>query len=274
MGRTRQLKPEFFVDEDLANCSRDARLCFAGLWTLADREGRLEDRPKRIKAQIFPYDDLDTEPLLAELAEHRFIVRYEAGGRKLIAIRTFAKHQRCHVRENASELPAPPDLGSARPDLGSARHNLGSAQASPRCPDSTSTSNTESESTSEEPKGSFVAKATAAASYPLDAELEFLQAWNSAKGCTPVKPINGRLMLTDARRKHFRVRIRDPVWDWRAALAKFPLQTVVAQPEGWKPDMDWFLKPDSVTKILEGKYDWTPNGNSKQLGGIDPRALE
>jgi hypothetical protein len=24
---------------------------------------------------------------------------------------------------------------------------------------------------------------------------------------------------------------------------------------GWKADIDWFLKPDTLTKILEGKYD-------------------
>lgn len=270
MARTRQIKPEFFVDEDLANCSRDARLCFAGLWTLADREGRLEDRPKRIKAQLFPFDDLDVSPLLAELAEHRFIIRYEADGKSLIAIRTFAEHQHVHHREGVSKYPPPPVTKA--PDK--PRTSPDKPQTSPSAYGLRLTAST-SESASEVSKETFVAKATAAATYPLDAELEFLQAWNSAKGNTPVKPINGRLMLTDARRKHFRARIRDPVWDWRAALAKFPLQTVIAQPDGWKPDMDWFLKPDSVTRILEGKYDWTPrNGKPVEIGGIDPRALE
>ena len=28
-----------------------------GLWTQADREGRLEDRPMRLKASLFPYDE-------------------------------------------------------------------------------------------------------------------------------------------------------------------------------------------------------------------------
>jgi len=48
MARSRNIKPGFFRNEMLAECSPLARLLFAGLWCLADRFGRLEDRPKRI----------------------------------------------------------------------------------------------------------------------------------------------------------------------------------------------------------------------------------
>jgi len=51
MPRIRQIKPEFYLDDELAQCSRDARLLFPGLWILADRAGRLECRPAKIKAQ-------------------------------------------------------------------------------------------------------------------------------------------------------------------------------------------------------------------------------
>ena len=109
----------------------------------------------------------------------------------------------------------------------------------------------------------------------LSIERELLEAWNAASGNTHVARTSGELILTDERRRAFRIRIRDPAWDWRAAIAKFPLKTVLADPTGWKPDMDWFLKPGSVLKILEGKYDWTPrNGKPVEIGGIDPRALE
>lgn len=50
MPRIRQVKPEFYLDDELAQCSRDARLLFPGLWILADRAGRLENRPAKIKA--------------------------------------------------------------------------------------------------------------------------------------------------------------------------------------------------------------------------------
>lgn len=106
MARSRNIKPGFFKNEDLAECSPQARLTFAGLWTLADREGRLEDRHKRIKAELFPFDSWDVEPLLQELAGHGFILRYQVNSQALIQIVNFAKHQNPHHREAPSELPA------------------------------------------------------------------------------------------------------------------------------------------------------------------------
>src|SRR5262245_30051913 len=62
LARIRSIKPGFFRNEDLAAFPFQHRLLFAGLWLLADREGRLEDRPKRIHADLFPYDPaLDVE---------------------------------------------------------------------------------------------------------------------------------------------------------------------------------------------------------------------
>ncbi|CAM3885007.1 hypothetical protein [Roseateles saccharophilus] len=111
MARARSLKPGFFKNEDLAECSCWARLCFAGLWTLADREGRLEDRPKRIKGELFAYDTVEVDPLLAELAQHGFILRYSDGSRGLIQILKFRRHQNPHHKEPASVLPSPQSLG-------------------------------------------------------------------------------------------------------------------------------------------------------------------
>lgn len=112
MARARNLKPGFFKNEDLAECSAFARLCFAGLWTLADREGRLEDRPKRIKGELFAFDSIEVEPLLAELASYGFIHRYKAAdGRGLIQVTEFSKHQNPHHREPESDLPPPESLG-------------------------------------------------------------------------------------------------------------------------------------------------------------------
>lgn len=109
MARSRNIKPGFFQNEDLAECCAWARLLFIGLWTLADRQGRLEDRPKRIKGAVFPFDPVDVEPLLSELDRFRFIVRYEVAGLRLIQVRNFLKHQTPHYTERASALPAPVD---------------------------------------------------------------------------------------------------------------------------------------------------------------------
>lgn len=107
MSRIRTVKPDFFVDEDVAQLGPLARLLFVGMWTLADREGRLENRPLRIKAQVLPYDDVDINMLIGELAASRLIVRYERGGKRLIQIRSFSRHQRPHPKEPASEYDPP-----------------------------------------------------------------------------------------------------------------------------------------------------------------------
>lgn len=107
MARARNIKPGFFKNEDLAECSPWARLCFAGLWTLADREGRLEDRPKRIKGELFPFDSIEVEPLLQELERFKFVVRYETDGMKAIQIAEFKRHQAPHYSEIASVIKPP-----------------------------------------------------------------------------------------------------------------------------------------------------------------------
>ena len=111
MARIRTIKPDYFLDEDLAELSFEARLGFLGLWCEADKAGRLEDKPKRLKATIFPYDNVDMDALLQDLAggEHPFIQRYQVDGKKYIQILNFTKHQRPHHTERASTIPGPDD---------------------------------------------------------------------------------------------------------------------------------------------------------------------
>lgn len=107
MARARNIKPGFYTNEDLAECSVWARYIFPGLWMMADREGRLEYRPKKIKGELLRYDNQDAEPLLKELQKFGFIEIYEVEGREFIQIITFSKHQNPHHREAESELPPP-----------------------------------------------------------------------------------------------------------------------------------------------------------------------
>lgn len=106
MARIRSIKPEQPKDEDLALLPINTRYLFAFLPTLADREGRLEDRHRVIKLEIFPWDDVDVEEMLAQLCP-KFIIRYENDGRGYIQIRTFLKHQRPNNKELPSTIPAP-----------------------------------------------------------------------------------------------------------------------------------------------------------------------
>lgn len=115
MARIRTVKPGFFLNEDVAALPFAWRLLFIGLWTQADRAGRLEDRPARLKAVLFPYDDLDVNDGLGCLANAGLITRYDRNGCSYIAIPTWEKHQQPHVREAESDLPAPPCLDDQKP---------------------------------------------------------------------------------------------------------------------------------------------------------------
>ena len=116
MARARGIKPGYYKNEELAECSVWARFIFPGLWMLADREGRLEDRPKRIKGELLPFDAHDVEPLLRELAAHGFIQRYQIGGGKYIQITKFKAHQTPHYSEKPSAIK-PPSLQENEADI-------------------------------------------------------------------------------------------------------------------------------------------------------------
>lgn len=118
MARSRNIKPGFFTNDALVELSFEVRLLFIGLWTLADREGRLEDRPKRIKMEIFPADSVDVDAGLRQLESAAFLERYEVGGVRIVQIVNFAKHQNPHQREAASQLPEKPSTTKAVPDPG------------------------------------------------------------------------------------------------------------------------------------------------------------
>jgi len=104
--RARNIKPGFFKNEDLASCQPITRLLFAGLWCMADREGRLEKRPLRIKAEIFPYDSLDINGELTVLERNGFIQTYAIDGKEYLQVNNFSEHQRPHHTEAQSKLPA------------------------------------------------------------------------------------------------------------------------------------------------------------------------
>lgn len=105
MARARNIKPGLFSNELLVELPAFDRLAFIGLWCLADREGRLEDRVKRIKIELFPCDDYDVEEGLARLAAAGFISRYQVAGFSVIEIINFQKHQSPHGSEKDSTLP-------------------------------------------------------------------------------------------------------------------------------------------------------------------------
>lgn len=106
MARARNLKPSIFKNELLGVADPLLTILFESLWCLADRRGRLEDRPLRIKAETFPYrEGIDINGYLTDLSRLGFILRYKIGELSIIQIVNFEKHQNPHHTEKESELP-------------------------------------------------------------------------------------------------------------------------------------------------------------------------
>lgn len=109
--RIRTIKPEAFLDEDLWDAEDKTGLPlfrgFSGLWCHADREGRLEWRPRALKAGILPYWEGDFGDILDALEAAGFIEAYTVNGRKYGRIPSFSNHQSINNREEESRLPAP-----------------------------------------------------------------------------------------------------------------------------------------------------------------------
>lgn len=111
MPRIRTIKPEFFTHWDLFNLERETKLpcrvAFAGLWTLADREGRFRWIPQQLKLGCLPYDDIDFSRVLDALASRGFIVKYRVDDQDFGCIPGWNKHQVINNRESQSSLPEP-----------------------------------------------------------------------------------------------------------------------------------------------------------------------
>lgn len=106
--RVRSIKPGLLKNEILGSGPIETQFLFGVLPMLADRAGILEDRPRRIKAEVFPYrPEIDMEAQLDLLMQGEFITRYESEGKKLIHISQFSKHQHPHKDEPASIYRTP-----------------------------------------------------------------------------------------------------------------------------------------------------------------------
>ncbi len=152
--RARNLKPSFFKNDLLAELPYEGRLLFAGLWCLADRDGRLENRPKRIKGEIFAFDSVDIDKLLDLLELHGFIKRYETGGMRYIWIPAFLKHQHPHCYEKESVIPPHPLDSWVHPSATNTVFDVDTESKSTVLPDGTSMESTGIDTDERNPRSS------------------------------------------------------------------------------------------------------------------------
>ena len=251
MARARNIKPGFFQNELLADLPPLARILFAGLWTLADRAGRLEDRPKKIRAQVLPYDDCDCNELLQSLHNAGFVQRYIVGDASYIQIVTWEKHQNPHVREPESCIPDQDKNSSSTvkaPDKNSSSTSSARLIPSSSSPDSSSPDSSSPDSSS--PDSSSTVEIT---DHCLDRESGSRNIEKNAESTPPLRA--GQAQLPDPEPKR-----RPPIGtrlpeDW-------------ALPKAWG---DWALQqqptwtPDRVRQAADAFRDhWIANANRKE----------
>lgn len=94
MARKRIIDPDFWLDDTLANLSLPARMFYIGTWNFSDDYGVIENNPVKLKAQIFPYDDIKIEPLVKELVTTHRLLPFQAEDKQWFYIKNFLKWQK------------------------------------------------------------------------------------------------------------------------------------------------------------------------------------
>lgn len=238
------LRPGFFSSEQVLNCSMPARLLFQGLWCLADKEGRLEDRPKQIKLLILPMDRVDVDKLLSELAAAELIVRYEAAGQRCIWLPKFIENQRIHPHEATSLLPEPPKNSLTFPDVIT-------------CPDISGRLKKEViQDPIPDPENKNPDHIEPEVVTPTD----LVEAWNEV--CPPAG-LPAVAELTPKRKIKALERIREhpnPAY-WQQIFANIPTSRLLRGlvkgngHDNWRANFDWLIeKPENSVKVYEGNY--------------------
>ena len=126
MARRRMIDPEFFLDEEISKVTPHARLLYIGLWGIADDNVfTIPNRPEWIKAQIFPYENVDINSLLTELVKLGKLLSFQYDGEEYKAgkyyfLKNMHKHQRVEkpslqkYPSHTTPLLLPYQLGSPR----------------------------------------------------------------------------------------------------------------------------------------------------------------
>lgn len=81
--------------------------------------------------------------------------------------------------------------------------------------------------------------------------------WNKIPGVTKAERITAK------RRASLNARMREAYFrsNWQEGIARVGLSEFCQGSRNWRADIDWFLRPDTLVKILEGAYDNRQRGS-------------
>ena len=107
--RTRQVHPDFWKSDSMAELSLFGRLLFIAMWSMADRDGLLLYRPKRILVEAFPYDGFRADKVDSAVERMKLLgmvrqIAAEGQDKTCLEIVNFAEYQSIHPKEAKSKL--------------------------------------------------------------------------------------------------------------------------------------------------------------------------
>ncbi len=93
------IDPQFWCDEKMMTLSHSARLLFIGLWNFCDDSGIHKDSDLKLKAEIFPADDItkdDVKKLKEELIQIGLIIaiKEDEFGDDILMVKNWNKYQK------------------------------------------------------------------------------------------------------------------------------------------------------------------------------------
>lgn len=107
--RIRSVKPEVAFHVELWELEKETglpmRFAWVMLWCACDRDGRFAWEPRKLGAQILPYDGVDFSRVLDAWVTRGFVVKYACQGRDFGCIPSWKRHQIINNRERKSDIP-------------------------------------------------------------------------------------------------------------------------------------------------------------------------
>jgi hypothetical protein len=290
-ARIRTIKPEMLEDEKLGRLSRDARLLFVALITMADDDGRMRASGAYIRGQRYPYDEDVTPSMvdrwLGELAAGGIVQVYDTSGQRYAQIVNWTRHQKVN-RPSASKVPGPEGaihvIPGACSEFSEASLNThgGLTEASLRPqnisvlipPTSDRHTTDRGPPTSPQPPADgglgVLGEAEGSALKASATPAAIVAAWNDSVGESGVKVLRATSRQTEARDGKIRKaaeRFPDvESWRWCARALAGSSHHRGENSTGWRASLEWLLERGNGAKLEE----WMANGDRLRRGEVDP----
>lgn len=255
--RIRTIKPEFWSHPILRRLSESTQLLAIALLNYADDEGYFWADPLLVRSALRPFDT-DTATVsksMNELAAAGYIeVRTHPTHGPIGRIVNFRKHQRVN-RPNTSTTK---DYFNAAPSVNT-QCVLTEDSLNVHCGKGREWKGKEEEGSAESDDS-------------VNPQQVVVDTWNELP-----EPFPKVRDVTKNRKKALNARLSTNFWrdNWRSGVERIPSSGFLSgkNDRRWIADFDWFIKPDSLAKILEGKYhdrgppvdDFNPDAAAERL---------